>query len=168
MRCDQAVAPRPRLHRTILPRRFPKVSGAQSPLLSPVRFGRRVQVIIRSSRSKIRSTVVMLAVAALAIAGMVTATASSAITEGSVMAAGAVEDDGASCPVTLPGSLTAVSKLPDPFMKLDGTRISAKSDWRCQRAEIKQLAQTFIYGAKPVKPASVTGTVSSTNITVNV
>jgi hypothetical protein len=31
-----------------------------------------------------------------------------------------------------------------------------------------QLAEKYVYGAKPPKPASVTGTVSSTNITVNV
>ncbi|MDX3231510.1 cellulose-binding protein [Streptomyces sp. ME19-01-6] len=83
------------------------------------------------------------------------------------LAAG-VEDDGADCAVQLPGSLTANSKLPDPFTKLNGTRISTKSDWRCRRAEIKKLAEKYVYGEKHTKPASVTGTVSNTNITVNV
>ncbi|MGY0063105.1 glucuronyl esterase domain-containing protein [Streptomyces sp. LZ34] len=83
------------------------------------------------------------------------------------LAAG-VEDDGADCAVQLPGSLTANSKLPDPFTRLNGTRISTKSDWRCRRAEIKKLAEKYVYGEKHTKPAGVTGTVSNTNITVNV
>jgi glucuronyl esterase-like protein/cellulose binding protein with CBM2 domain len=79
-----------------------------------------------------------------------------------------VEDEGADCSVSLPSSFPANAKLPDPFTRLDGTRIAAKSDWRCRREEILQLAEKTIYGQKPGKPASVTGTVSSTNITVNV
>jgi hypothetical protein len=82
--------------------------------------------------------------------------------------AAGVEDDGASCAVSLPGSLPANSRLPDPFRKLDGTRITAKSDWRCRREEVRKLAERSVYGEKPAKPASVTGTVSSTSITVNV
>ncbi|OXM60631.1 cellulose-binding protein [Amycolatopsis vastitatis] len=83
-------------------------------------------------------------------------------------AAAAAEDDGADCPVSLPGSFPSSAKLPDPFKKIDGTRITSKSDWRCRREEIKKLAERTIYGQKPAKPASVTGTVSATNITVNV
>ncbi|MBD3002633.1 cellulose-binding protein [Streptomyces sp. 5-10] len=79
-----------------------------------------------------------------------------------------VEDDGADCAAPEPGAGTANSKLPDPFTKLDGTRVTAKSDWRCRRAEIKKLAERFVYGEKHTKPASVTGTVSGTSITVNV
>ncbi|WP_246089929.1 fibronectin type III domain-containing protein [Nonomuraea deserti] len=85
--------------------------------------------------------------------------------------AAGVEDEGADCAVTgLPdeGSLPSNSRLPDPFRKLDGTRITTRSDWRCRRAEIKELAERFVYGEKPAKPPSVTGTVSSTGITVNV
>ncbi|WP_250213914.1 glucuronyl esterase domain-containing protein [Acrocarpospora catenulata] len=51
---------------------------------------------------------------------------------------------------------------------MDNTRISTKSDWRCRREEIKRLAERFVYGEKPGKPTSVTGTVSSSTITVNV
>lgn len=77
------------------------------------------------------------------------------------------EFDGADCNVSGngPGSST---RLPDPFLSLNGTRIDQKSDWRCRRAEIKKLAESTIYGAKPGRPASVTGTVTSSNITVNV
>ncbi|MFE4590252.1 glucuronyl esterase domain-containing protein [Streptomyces laurentii] len=82
-------------------------------------------------------------------------------------AAAGVEDDGADCPVanTAP---PATSLLPDPFTKLDGTRVTTKSGWRCRRAEIKELAERTVYGQKPAKPANVTGTVSSSGITVNV
>lgn len=86
---------------------------------------------------------------------------------------GEVEDPGADCPVTddLPGyaDLSSEPKLPDPFMMLDGTRITDKSQWACRRAElVKQLA-TYIYGEKPIPPeGSVTGTVSTSTITVNV
>lgn len=119
--------------------------------------------MISSDRSAIRSAVVMLVLAALALAAMVTAARTTP-----AAAATGVEDNGAGCTVSLPGSLTASSLLPDPFTRLDGTRITSVSDWTCRREEILQLAEKYIYGAKPPKPASVTGTVSSTNITVNV
>ncbi|GIH14322.1 hypothetical protein Raf01_24940 [Rugosimonospora africana] len=70
--------------------------------------------------------------------------------------------------MSLPGSLTSNAKLPDPFKKLNGTRITTKSDWICRREEIKQLAERYVYGTKPAKPATVSGTVSRTSITVNV
>ncbi|MEU6787800.1 fibronectin type III domain-containing protein [Nonomuraea angiospora] len=123
-------------------------------------------MITSLARSKIRTRVVALTAAVtLSIAGAVTVAPPEAV------AAAGVEDEGADCTVTgLPdaGSLPTNSKLPDPFKKLDGTRISAKSDWRCRRQEIKKLAEKFVYGEKPGKPASVTGTVSRTGITVNV
>jgi len=77
------------------------------------------------------------------------------------------EDDGAGCTVPNP-STTNNSRLPDPFLRMNGTRITAKSDWRCRRAEIKKVAEAYVYGQKRGKPASVTGTVSGSNITVNV
>lgn len=122
-------------------------------------------MLSRSARARTRSAVVALAVAALAVAAAVTIPART--TEVALAAAG-VEDDGVDCPVTLPGSLTPDSRLPDPFTKINGTRITAKSEWRCRRAEIKKLAERYVYGEKPPKPSSVTGTVSSSNITVNV
>ncbi|MEE6310869.1 cellulose binding domain-containing protein [Plantactinospora veratri] len=51
---------------------------------------------------------------------------------------------------------------------MDGTRITSKADWRCRRAETRELAERHVYGQKPAKPASVTGTVSNSSITVNV
>ncbi|TDV57347.1 cellulose binding domain-containing protein [Actinophytocola oryzae] len=122
----------------------------------------------RWARSTIRSALVLLAVAALAIAGVVTVVVARTAPAAADVSIAAVEDDGANCPVTLPGSLPANSRLPDPFKKIDGSRITSKADWRCRRAEIKRMEERYVYGEKPAKPASVTGTVSSTNITVNV
>ena len=80
-----------------------------------------------------------------------------------------VENEGAACSVTLPTSFnTANSKLPDPFKKINGDRISTKEEWTCRREEIKKLAERTIFGEKPAKPTSVTGTVSNTSITVSV
>ena len=109
--------------------------------------------------SRLRPALVLLAATAIGLAGVVTLASG---------AAAAVEDDGADCPVSVPASWPSTAKLPDPFKKIDGTRITAKSDWRCRREEIKKLAERTVYGAKPAKPAGVTGTVSSTGITVNV
>ncbi|WP_437733596.1 glucuronyl esterase domain-containing protein [Sorangium sp. So ce1335] len=85
---------------------------------------------------------------------------------------GEVENPGAGCsvgPMPSVGSLTANAKLPDPFKKMDGTRISDRSQWACRREEILQQAYEFIYGDKPV-PAegAVSGTVSESRITVEV
>ena len=117
-----------------------------------------------SGRSKIRATLIALVLAAAAAAVP-------HITGAEAALAAAVEDEGASCSVpTLPdaGSLPANTKLPDPFQKLDGTRIATTGDWTCRREEIKKLSEKFVYGPKPARPQSVTGTVTSTNITVNV
>jgi hypothetical protein len=98
-------------------------------------------------------------------------TSSGGIAAGGTTGTASVEDEGADCTVgTLPdvSALTTSAKLPDPFKKLDGTRISTKADWRCRRAEIKKLAEKFIYGEKPGKPSTVTGTVGSTSISVSV
>jgi hypothetical protein len=65
-------------------------------------------------------------------------------------------------------SLQTTSGLPDPFTKLDGTRITAKNEWRCRRQEILKQAEAYIYGEKPAAPDNVTGSVSSNNILVNV
>jgi hypothetical protein len=64
---------------------------------------------------------------------------------------------------------TANPKLPDPFKKMDGTRIATKADWRCRREEILRQGYEYIWGDKPVVAAdAVTGTVSNTMISVRV
>ncbi|MEV6964536.1 cellulose-binding domain-containing protein [Hamadaea sp. NPDC051192] len=117
-------------------------------------------------RSSVRPTVLALAVVALVVAGAATVVAHTVPTAFALAAS--VEDEGAGCAVSLPGSTPSTSKLPDPFKKIDGTRITSKSDWRCRREEIKKQAEATVYGTKPAKPASVSGTVSRTGITVNV
>ena len=110
--------------------------------------------------------VVALVVAAMTIAGSV-----AVVSQPAALAAAGVEDEGAGCVVpALPdaGALSANAKLPDPFRRIDGTRIASQADWRCRREEIKKLAEKFVYGEKPGKPQTVTGTVSRTGITVNV
>ncbi|WBB52505.1 cellulose-binding protein [Verrucosispora sp. WMMD573] len=121
---------------------------------------------IRSVRSRFRLVLAALAVGALAVGGTAIGVANNSTA--ALAAASAVEDEGVDCSVSLPGSLTANSRLPDPFRRLDGSRISSRADWRCQRAQIRELVERYVYGDKPAKPASVTGTVSSSNITVNV
>jgi hypothetical protein len=79
------------------------------------------------------------------------------------------EDDGADCAVgTIPAASTSITKLPDPFKKIDGTAVAARADWRCRREEIKKLEEKYVYGPKPAPPQSVTGSVSSTSISVMV
>lgn len=80
-----------------------------------------------------------------------------------------VEDSGDDCEIgAVPEANTANSKLPDPFLKFDGTRMSTKAEWRCHRREIRSVMERYVYGEKPPKPETVTGTITDTQITVNV
>jgi hypothetical protein len=127
-------------------------------------------------RRQFRTTIVGLAVMALAGSGAVTLASGPTTAEAVSLLADApppvsVEDEGADCTVpTLPeaAALPTIAKLPDPFTKINGQRISTQSEWRCRREEIKKQAEKYVYGEKHARPAGVTGTVSSTNITVNV
>ena len=71
---------------------------------------------------------------------------------------------------TLPGSIPmpTVSKLPDPFTFLNGTRVTTRDQWACRREEIRALVQRFELGPMPPKPSSVTGTLSGGTLTVKV
>ena len=55
-----------------------------------------------------------------------------------------------------PAALPQNPKLPDPFTTLAGARVATKADWFNRREELVKLAQAFVYGTKPPKPASVT------------
>jgi hypothetical protein len=105
-------------------------------------------------------------------AGSMSTGMSDASTGGSsAPAAASAEDEGADCPIgALPeaNALPTMAKLPDPFIKLDGKRMTSKAEWRCRRQEIKKLAEKFGYGTKPAKPEMVSGTVSNTSIMVKV
>ncbi|MFC0527768.1 glucuronyl esterase domain-containing protein [Phytohabitans kaempferiae] len=122
-------------------------------------------------RSRVRSLGVVLAVSALTVVGtvaVVARTTTARAADAGLLAASTVEDEGADCPVPGSANVPATSRLPDPFRKIDGSRITSKNDWRCRRAEIKELAERTVYGQKPARPATVTGTVSSSGITVSV
>jgi len=64
--------------------------------------------------------------------------------------------------------LSKISKFPDPFMKLDGKRMTKKSEWPCRRQEILRQAEKYIYGEKPAKPEIVSGSVTNTKVSVHV
>jgi len=84
---------------------------------------------------------------------------------------GTVENRGEACvvpPLPEGNTLPVTTGLPDPFTRLDGTRIASKADWTCRREELLQQTFKYIYGAKPPKPESVTGSVTNTLVTVNV
>lgn len=78
-----------------------------------------------------------------------------------------VEFYGADCDVGNPTNINS-AKLPDLFESFDGTRLSKKSEWRCRRAELQKAVETYIHGAKPGRPDSVTGSVSASSISVRV
>jgi hypothetical protein len=80
-----------------------------------------------------------------------------------------VEFYGEDCTVADPKDVKISGQLPDLFVGADGTtKMSKKSDWRCQRAYLKKVVEKYIHGAKPGKPEKVTGSVSSSAIKVHV
>ncbi|KAF4628655.1 hypothetical protein G7Y89_g9497 [Cudoniella acicularis] len=60
------------------------------------------------------------------------------------------------------------AKLPDPFTTAAGAKVATLADWECRKAEIRQLFAKYELGDTPPKPATVTGTVSSSSISVSV
>ncbi len=74
---------------------------------------------------------------------------------------------GEECEVAEPQDVN-IETLPDLFEKLDGSRMTKKSEWACRRAEIKKVVEKYIHGEKPGRPDTVTGTVSSNSISVHV
>jgi hypothetical protein len=73
-----------------------------------------------------------------------------------------------SAPPVPPGSraLVPIPKLPDPFKLESGTRITTKAEWACRRAELKALAEKYLYGAMPPKPSSVTAMPSGNKLLI--
>ncbi len=53
-------------------------------------------------------------------------------------------------------SLVVMSPLPDPLLRVDGTRITDAKDWPAQRARWMQLIAENEYGISPSEPAAVT------------
>src|SRR5690606_26474501 len=81
-----------------------------------------------------------------------------------------VENTSADCAVPAlaePSDLPTIPKLPDPFTKLDGTRLTSKREWRCRRQELLEQAKKYVYGDKPT-PELVSGEVTANQISVHV
>jgi hypothetical protein len=66
-----------------------------------------------------------------------------------------------------PSELPSIPKLPDPFKFMDGKRMTSLDDWTSRRSEISLLVQEYVYGPKPDRPSSVTGSYSDEQLTVN-
>jgi hypothetical protein len=73
---------------------------------------------------------------------------------------------GTEAPLPALADLPSIAELPDPFLSLDGTRITSADQWACRRVEIAAQAATYELGDKPAKPATVTGAFDAGKITV--
>lgn len=76
---------------------------------------------------------------------------------------------GNNCTVpTLPSfaEFKEIKELPDPFLMMNGTRMTKKVQWACRREEIKALAQKCIYGWMPPKPDKMEATYSGEKLTI--
>ncbi len=79
-----------------------------------------------------------------------------------------VEDHRSECQIgNIPTSVNN-AKLPDPFMGLDGKRISTAAEWKCRREEIGAMYEKLMFGTKPRNPEKVEGTYSGGTLTINV
>lgn len=79
-----------------------------------------------------------------------------------------VEDHRSECQIgNIPTSVNN-AKLPDPFMGLDGKRISSAADWKCRREEIGAMYEKLMFGEKPRNPEKVEGTYSGGKLTIKV
>ena len=81
-----------------------------------------------------------------------------------------VENTSTDCTVgTLadPSTLPKIQKLPNPFVRMDGTTLAKRSDWHCRRQEILKQAEKYIYGERPAFD-KVSGSVTSSKISVHV
>ena len=55
-------------------------------------------------------------------------------------------------------NLTAIPKMPDPFVNWDGSRIATKEQWQCSRQLLNAKLQHWELGTKPPRPAFVNST----------
>jgi hypothetical protein len=80
------------------------------------------------------------------------------------------ENTGADCPASpAPGpfaALTPIPSLPDPFLLSNGTRMTARDQWRCRRSEISSLIQFWGTGPKGAPPSNLAATFSGNQLTV--
>jgi hypothetical protein len=85
---------------------------------------------------------------------------------------GTVEHGGVDCAIAaLPSAdaLPAFEKHHDPFVMLDGSRITKKAEWRCRRAEIVAQLEQYEAGPKPtVVPEDVSATFAGNTLSITV
>ncbi len=53
------------------------------------------------------------------------------------------------------GELPVHAGLPDPFLKVDGTRVTTKTEWKQQREYLKRMLEHYQYGHLPPAPEKV-------------
>src|SRR5262245_32849398 len=75
---------------------------------------------------------------------------------------------GGEAPLPALADLPEIAELPDPFLSLDGHAISSADQWACRRVEIAAQAEAYELGAKPPRPAAVTGAFDAGKLTVTV
>lgn len=72
------------------------------------------------------------------------------------------------CPDVKMPSTKSNKMLPDPFTKIDGSKVSTKSGWKCRREEISAMFQSLEFGDKPNPPEKVEGSYSGGTLKVKV
>lgn len=69
------------------------------------------------------------------------------------------------CTTEVSASYSPATKLPDPFLLSNGSRLATKEQWACKRAEIREQLQKYELGVKPPKP-TVSSTFANNKITI--
>ncbi|GAA5520296.1 hypothetical protein LQ318_01105 [Aliifodinibius salicampi] len=83
----------------------------------------------------------------------------------------AVENTGTDCIIPSIINYTDLEKIPhmpDPFLDMEGNRITDIEDWRCRRAEISAQVQKFELGLKPETAQEKVSTTMDTDTTMTV
>ena len=139
------------------------VAGSSSSEIVPVSSGH----IGRSSSSRVRSS--SSGHHRSSSSSEVALESSSSVDVGPVQpSADFVEDHRSECQIgNIPTSVNN-AKLPDPFMGLDGKRISTKAEWKCRREEIGAMYEKLMFGEKPRNPEKVEGSYSGGKLTIKV
>ena len=83
-----------------------------------------------------------------------------------------IENNDLDCPSPLIADYSDLTSthasLPDPFLSLDGNRITQISQWPCRRNEISKQAQKYMLGVKPVDELAVTSQYQQEQLTLTV
>jgi hypothetical protein len=59
-----------------------------------------------------------------------------------------------------------VTTLPDPFVFVDGSKVTTKTEWACRQQQIAELFQRFELGTKPPKPSSFSASFSGNTLSI--